>query len=56
MESPNTIQSCDPRSFIALQDFKGDGDNQLSIKANEEVSVLELSTNSLPPTANIQKI
>ena len=39
LESVNSIESCDPHSFIALYDFKGDDDDQLSIKANQEVGV-----------------
>lgn len=37
LESLTTIVSCDPHSFIALYDFKGDDDDQLNIKANQEV-------------------
>ena len=37
LENVNNIESCDPRSFIALYDFKGEDDNQLCVKANQEV-------------------
>jgi hypothetical protein len=44
LESLNTTHSCDPKSFIALYSFKGDEDDQLSIKANQEVGVMKLGT------------
>ena len=40
LENLNTIESCDPHSFIALYDFKGEDDNQLCIKANQEVGII----------------
>ena len=40
IENLSDQESCDPHSFIVLYDFKGEGDDQLSIKANEEVWIL----------------
>ena len=40
LENVKAIESCDPHSFIALYDFKGDDDDQLSVKANQEVWIL----------------
>jgi hypothetical protein len=39
LENLNTIESCDPHSFIALYDFKGETEEHLNIKANQEVGV-----------------
>lgn len=40
LENINDKETCDPHSFVTLYDFKGDGDDQLSIKANQEVWIL----------------
>ena len=45
LEHLNEIDTCDPHSYIALYDFKGDGDDQLSVKANQEVWVIITNDN-----------
>lgn len=45
LENLNTIESCDPHSFIALYDFKGETEEHLNIKANQEVWILSDSDN-----------
>ncbi|XP_046844069.1 tyrosine-protein kinase ABL1-like isoform X2 [Xenia sp. Carnegie-2017] len=45
LDNLNTVESCDPHSFIVLFDFRGNDDDQLNVVANQEVWILSDNDN-----------